>query len=63
LFQQPVTRLLRGGFMTAPPDPGFGFNLPAIYVAWVILIAILYFPCRWYAQYKATHKQWWLGYL
>jgi uncharacterized membrane protein len=63
LFHQPVTRLLRGGFMTAPPDPGFGFNLPAIYAAWVILVLILYFPCRWYARYKSTHKQWWLGYL
>jgi uncharacterized membrane protein len=63
LFNQPVQHLVRGGFMTGPPSPGFGFNLPAIYLTWVIVIAILYFPCRWYAKYKATHKAWWLSYL
>jgi uncharacterized membrane protein len=63
MFGQPVTRLLRGGFMTAPPDPGFGFNLPAIYIAWMICILLLYLPCRWYAQYKATHRNWWVSYL
>ena len=63
MFHQPVTRLLRGGFMAGPPNPGYGFNLPAIYISWAIVIAILYFPCRWYAGYKATHKEWWLSYL
>ena len=63
LFHQPVHRLLRGGFMIGPPDPGFGFNLPAIYIAWAALIAVLYLPCRWYARYKANHRHWWLSYL
>jgi hypothetical protein len=35
-----------------------------IYFAWVLSIGILYFPCAWYATYKAQHKEnRWLSYL
>lgn len=44
------------------PD-GFGFNLFGVYILWVIIITILYFPCRWFSNYKKTHRQWWLSYL
>jgi uncharacterized membrane protein len=44
------------------PD-GFGFNLFGVYVLWIIIITILYFPCRWFSNYKKTHRQWWLSYL
>lgn len=44
------------------PDD-FGFNLFGVYVVWLVVIIILYFPCRWYAKYKSTHHQWWLSYL
>ncbi len=44
------------------PD-GFGFNLFGVYVLWIIVITILYFPCRWFSNYKRTHRQWWLSYL
>ena len=44
------------------PD-GFGFNLFGVYVLWIIIITILYFPCRWFSNYKRTHRQWWLSYL
>jgi len=33
------------------------------YLLWVALIAILYFPCRWYARYKSKSKEWWVSYL
>ena len=42
---------------------GSGYSLWVVYVAWVVVITILYFPCKWYANYKSTHKQWWLSYL
>jgi uncharacterized membrane protein len=42
---------------------GSGFPLWVVYVAWAIVITILYFPCKWYANYKAIHKKWWLSYL
>ncbi|MDB5023711.1 MAG: hypothetical protein JWP78_1466 [Mucilaginibacter sp.] len=44
------------------PD-GMGFNLFGVYLLWLLVIVILYFPCRWYSKYKKTHQQWWLSYL
>jgi uncharacterized membrane protein len=41
----------------------YGTSLPGVYLAWAIVIAILYLPCRWFARLKATRKDWWLGYL
>jgi len=43
--------------------PGFGFDLFGVYVVWLLVIIILYLPCRWYYNYKRTHHQWWLSYL
>jgi uncharacterized membrane protein len=42
---------------------GSGHPLWFVYAAWIAVIVILYFPCRWYAHYKATHKKWWLSYI
>jgi len=42
---------------------GFGFNLAGVYLMWLLIVTILYFPCRWYSKYKRTHYQWWLSYL
>jgi len=43
--------------------PGFGFNLFGVYLMWLLIVTILYLPCRWYSRYKKTHYQWWLSYL
>ncbi len=43
--------------------PAFGVNLFGIYLIWILVIVILYFPCRWYSKYKKTHHQWWLSYV
>jgi uncharacterized membrane protein len=42
---------------------GVGYPLWEVYLVWVLVIVILYFPCRWYSRYKATHKHWWLSYV
>jgi len=42
---------------------GSGHPLWFVYLAWVVVIVILYFPCRWYSNYKSTHKHWWLSYI
>ena len=34
-----------------------------VYLCWLLGVVVLYFPCRWYAQYKATHKAKWLSYI
>lgn len=61
---QPWKWLFPGGFMLAPPPPGYGHGLAFIYSVWITLNVALYFPVRWYAEYKRTHRhQWWLSYL
>lgn len=42
---------------------GSGHALWLVYIVWIVAIFILYFPCRWYSNYKATHKHWWLSYI
>lgn len=42
---------------------GNNFSLPAVYLTWALAVFALYFPCRWFMQYKRSHKQWWLSYL
>ena len=48
-------------FMFLPA--GFGFNLFGVYLIWLMVIALLYRPCKWYSNYKKTHRQWWLSYI
>jgi uncharacterized membrane protein len=42
---------------------GYEPNLWRVYFVWLLLIIILYFPCRWYGKYKAKSKAWWVSYL
>lgn len=32
----------------------YGVSLPGVYVAWAIAVALMYFPCRWYARVKES---------
>jgi uncharacterized membrane protein len=41
----------------------FGFGLSIVYIIWVAVVLILYWPCKWFSRYKKTHKQWWLSYV
>lgn len=41
----------------------FGFSLGAVYMLWIVVVALLYKPCKWFVHYKQTHRQWWLRYL
>jgi uncharacterized membrane protein len=42
---------------------GYGVSLPAVYVVWAIVIALLYPFCRWVASLKARRRDWWLSYV
>jgi hypothetical protein len=45
-------------------SPGYSYSLPIVYLMWVLVVAILYVPCRWYAKLKQRRKDWtWLSYL
>jgi uncharacterized membrane protein len=41
----------------------FGYNLWVVYVIWIAVVLILYFPCRWFSRYKKEHTAWWLRYV
>ncbi len=42
---------------------GYGVGLPAVYLIWLGVVALLYPLCRRYAELKATSRAWWLSYL
>lgn len=54
---------MRNGFMGSPLLEGLGFSLPGVYLAWAAVLALLYFPCRWWMRLKAQRRDWWLSYL
>ena len=42
----------------------FGLSLEAVYLAWILVLVLLYPICRWYQRYKENNPQkWWLSYL
>jgi uncharacterized membrane protein len=41
----------------------FGYGLAAVYGVWLLTVVLLYPLCRWFAQIKATRRDWWLSYL
>jgi hypothetical protein len=40
-----------------------GFQLPTVYAAWVLVLALLYPLYRWLAGIKSRRRDWWLSYL
>lgn len=46
-----------------PPPPQAAFSLPIVYLIWIAVVAVLYLPCRWFANLKARRRDWWLSYL
>jgi uncharacterized membrane protein len=66
-----LVALAQGGTLRRIPiftDPGavpewFGVGLPGVYVAWILVVVALYFPCRAFARMKDRRHDWWLQYL
>ena len=43
---------------------GYGHGLPFVYAMWILAVAMLYPPCRWFMELRARHRGWvWLSYL
>ncbi len=43
---------------------GYGHGLPFVYAMWILAVAILYQPCRWFMEFRSQHRDWaWLSYL
>ena len=45
------------------PPAGYPWSLGLLYLVWFIVVIILYFACRWYADLKARRKSPWMAYL
>jgi uncharacterized membrane protein len=43
--------------------PWFGLPLPGVYVAWVVVVALLYVPCRVMDRLKSSRPEWWWRYV
>jgi len=55
-------------FTNHPVDPGplpsgYMWSLPLLYLVYTVCLALLYFPCRWYANLKATKRSKLLSYI
>jgi uncharacterized membrane protein len=57
-----VDQLRSFGVHGVPPE-GLGLGLAGTYVAWILIMAALYAPCRWFAGLKRRRRDWWLSYL
>jgi uncharacterized membrane protein len=56
------SQLFNGGEAVGPfHHPGY--PLWIVYVIWIAVVAILYFPCRWFMRVKQNRRKWWLSYL
>jgi len=42
---------------------GAGFTLPWIYLAWIVVLVLLYPLCRYWQALKARRRDWWLSFL
>jgi hypothetical protein len=48
----------------SPPSPeGYTWRLSLLYAVFIVVIAVLYFPCRWYGRRKATAPARWMRYI
>ncbi len=62
LHHESVGWLFHGAFFGETPD-GYGYNLPFVYLMWMVAVTLLYVPCRWFAELKQRRRDWWLSYL
>ena len=46
-----------------PPPPGYPYGLTALYAITLLVVTVLYVPCRWFAGLKARRTERWLSYL
>jgi uncharacterized membrane protein len=42
---------------------GYGYGLPAVYVAWLAVLLLLYPLSSWFARVKRERRDWWMSYL
>jgi hypothetical protein len=51
------------GLERGKPPPDVGFDLPGVYLIWLIVVLMLYPACKWFADLKRRRREAWLSYL
>ena len=49
--------------MNPPPPDGYRWSLALLYLVFIIVVAVLYFPCRAYARRKMSNPAAWMKYV
>ncbi|MFL5486931.1 MAG: DUF1624 domain-containing protein [Gemmatimonadaceae bacterium] len=49
--------------MSPPPPDGYMWPLSLLYLVFIIVVAVLYWPSRWYAVVKASRRHAWTRYI
>jgi uncharacterized membrane protein len=62
-LHEPTGWLLHGGFFAAQRPAGTGIALPQVWLLWLAVVVMLYFPCAAFAKLKARSRDWRLRYL
>ena len=57
---RPASWLLGGAPWNAPQ--GYGYSLGVVYLMWIVVLVLLYPPCRWFAALKRRRCDAWLSY-
>jgi uncharacterized membrane protein len=50
-----TTPLPQGSFIAGTP-PGYGFGLVGVYLIWIFIVVVLYWPMKRYAAFKREHR-------
>ena len=59
----PVAWQFSAAALGSPPEGWAAEPAGRLAVAWALVLALLYIPCRWFAGVKARHPAGWLSYL
>lgn len=51
------------GKTPGPAPAGAGYSLPMVYLVWLVVVALLFPICRWFAELKRRRREGWLSYL
>lgn len=59
----PLAGMINPLFEPSAEASRWGLSLLATYGVWLVVVALLYLPVRWFSALKARRHDWWLSYL
>ena len=62
-FMAVLVELIQKGSETVTIFIHPSLSLYKVYVIYIVVVLLLYFPCRWFMHVKMNNKKWWMSYL